>query len=441
MNAIAANASTLYLGKYEAQRLLGEGGMGKVFLGRRLEDGHPVVIKVMHDHIAADPRVRQSFAREMDLMTRFRHPYAVTLFEASLDPPPCIVMEYVPGDTLEALLHKHGRMQPARMGRILGQLCLALYAAHGMGILHRDLTPANLMVSDPGPREKIKVMDFGLARLGEGIYIPLEKLTGNGNSIGGGTPDYVCPEQLRADAVDGRGDLYSVGVLLFKALTGRLPFESAGTTEEILAAHLHQAPPRFAQVGVHDVPPAVEAVVQTLLCKYPAERPADAKDLAERFGQALGQSIAAPSAFIVPTPQSVSAPAVNSHIIDRLEAWMPEQIAVVKLRGFVHEVGGEITASEPGLIRVQLPDPRTPPAPQAKSFLGFLGFGRKTLTNPIFLHLELHLAKKQVGPKNLLEITVVLCPEKDKSRQEEQMRREFSQRLCRELRAFVMSGR
>src|SRR6058998_2511230 len=159
-----------FLGRYETVRLLGEGGMGRVYLARQIDLGRQVVVKVMHDHIAADPKFRDRFQRETLLMARFQHPYVVTLYDASLNDPegPCIVMEYTKGITLDTLLQRNHRLSPPRVGRLLGQLCEAMQAAHAEGIVHRDLKPTNLMVVDPDtPYEKIKVMDFGLAKLVE----------------------------------------------------------------------------------------------------------------------------------------------------------------------------------------------------------------------------------------------------------------------------------
>src|SRR5437762_3880693 len=141
----------VFLGRYEAIRLLGEGGMGRVYLARQNDLGRQVVVKVMHDHIATDPKFRDRFQRETLLMARFQHPYVVTLFDASLNDPqgPCIVMEYIRGITLDTLLHRNNRLTPARVGRLVRQLRAALHAAHDLGIIHRDLKPANLMVVDP----------------------------------------------------------------------------------------------------------------------------------------------------------------------------------------------------------------------------------------------------------------------------------------------------
>src|SRR6476659_103169 len=117
----------VFLNRYEAIRLLGEGGMGRVYLARQLDLGRQVVVKVMHDHIAADTKFCERFQRETLMMARFQHPYAVTLYDPE---GPCIVMEYVRGITLDTLIHRNGRLSPARVGRILGQLCEVLHAAH-----------------------------------------------------------------------------------------------------------------------------------------------------------------------------------------------------------------------------------------------------------------------------------------------------------------------
>jgi serine/threonine protein kinase len=440
MATAVSQRSSLFLGRYEAQKLLAEGGMGQVYLGRRLKDGQPVVIKVMHGHIAVDPAFRKNFEREMELMTRFRHPNAVTLYEASLDEPPCIVMEYVPGQTLDTIVQEHGRLSAEHVGSILGQLCPALYAAHGMEILHRDLTPANIMVVDAGtPREKIKVMDFGLALMNESVYIPLESLNGGSKQIGGGTPDFVPPEQVRGDAVDQRSDLYSVGVTLYKLLTGVLPFEKYYSVDDILQAHVHKAPPKFAQIGIRDVPERVEEVVQTLLCKYPAERPADAKDLAIRYGRALGRPIAPESAFIFEKPRIAPLTAHEidlDMVLDHMEAWMPEQIAVMKLRGFVDGIGGRIIDSEPGLIRVRVPDPDTPKAEKPTSLLSWLFKQKPPPPELAPFFLELYMDKRQHGTRNLLAITVTFrTPERGAKAIRH---REHAESMCRDLRAYLI---
>src|ERR1700744_653304 len=194
----------IFLGRYELGKLLGEGGMGRVYLARQADLNRQVVVKVMHDHIAADPKFRERFQRETLLMARFQHPYVVALYDASLNDPagPCIVMEYIKEITLDVLLHRNGRLSAGRVSRILSQLCEALQAAHAEGIVHRDLKPANLMIVDPDtPYEKIKVMDFGLAKMfgddhGMGMY---HKSTETGADFAVGTPGYISPEQVRGE--------------------------------------------------------------------------------------------------------------------------------------------------------------------------------------------------------------------------------------------------
>src|SRR4051812_18292176 len=258
----------VFLGRYETTRLLGEGGMGRVYLARQLDLGRQVVVKVMHDHIAADPKFCDRFQRETLLMARFQHPFAVTLYDASLNDPqgPCIVMEYVRGVTLDTLLERNTRLTPARVGRLLGQLCEVLQAAHTEGVVHRDLKPANLMVVDPDtPYEHIKVMDFGLAKLLQGSSLDLKKITESNMEFAVGTPGYICPEQVRGEEADHRGDLYSVGIILYEMLTGRLPF-AGRSTMDILLAHATEPPPSFDDIGARDwVPRPIEEVVSACL--------------------------------------------------------------------------------------------------------------------------------------------------------------------------------
>ncbi len=409
----------VFLGRYETIRLLGEGGMGRVYLARQLDLGRQVVVKVMHDHIAADPKFCERFQRETLLMARFQHPFAVTLYDASINDPqgPCIVMEYVRGVTLDVLLQRNGRLTPVRVGRLLGQLCEVLQAAHTEGVVHRDLKPANLMVVDPDtPYEHIKVMDFGLAKLlGTAGGSGAGNITGTEFAIG--TPGYMCPEQAKGEEMDHRGDLYSVGVILFELLTGRLPFGGASTME-VLIAHATEPPPTFHKVGAADwVPPAIEAVVQSCLSKLAAQRPANARDLSERFDTALAreesiQQQALPrcdprstgrAAATLPKPAAVAATDPFS-VVHEFEAWMPEKIAAYKLRGFVHDAGGEVLESVPGRIRVRLGGKGS--AYAANGLGSWFGLGRRSG----LIDVELQLQKADSGRDSLLRITVVLRP-------------------------------
>ena len=442
----------IFLGRYEATRLLGEGGMGRVYLARQIDLGRQVVIKVMHDHIAVDPKFRDRFQRETLLMARFQHPYAVTLYDASLNDPqgPCIVMEYIRGISLDALLAKNGRLSPARVGRLLGQLCEVLQAAHTEGIVHRDLKPANLMVVDPDtPYEKMKVMDFGLAKLVDPPSI--KRVTDTGMDFAVGTPSYICPEQVRGEEMDHRGDLYSVGVILYELLTGRLPF-SGPTTMDILLAHATEGPPLFADIGAANwVPTTIEAVVQACLAKDPGDRPQSARDLAERYETALAheeavREVAVPEAAnpevepaesaAVPTAPAVDEASDPNSVVHQLEAWMPEKIAAYKLRGFVSDVGGEVVESVPGLIRVRLGGPggAYPPLPGAGP-LSWLGLGRRSG----MVDLELRLQQPDPGRESKLQITVLMRPVNGQRAEDPEWRARCDQVYC-DLRAYLMGA-
>jgi serine/threonine-protein kinase len=444
------------MGRYEVVRLLGEGGMGRVFLARQLDSGREVVVKVLHDEIAAQPKFRASFRQEMVFLARLRHPHVVTLIDASVDDPAglCLVMEYIPGITLEHLRCGTRRLDPERVGRLLAQLCLALHAAEALKIVHRDLKPANLMVVDPDTSaEKLKVMDFGLAKAASALYLPKERLDDPEHFFSAcGTPECICPEQVRGDEVDHRGDLYSTGVILFELLTGRLPFDR-GTSRATLLAHASDPAPCFAEVGARDVPPAIEAAVQSCLAKFPVERPQTARALAERYGDALGRKLARPEDWVLsptlrmsgarPAVRAAAArkPADPHTVVHRLEAWMPERIAVIKLQGFVHDVGGEVVESVPGRIRVRLVERSTPRLrPSGSGLFARLGLGPKLEEEPPpdGIQMELHMVKKDAGALSRLEITVLLRPEGGARQAADPAWRTRCDEIHRDLRAYLI---
>jgi serine/threonine-protein kinase len=453
----------VFLGRYETIRLLGEGGMGKVYLARQADLGRQVVVKVMHDHIAADAKFRERFTRETLVMARFQHPYAVTLYDASLNDPqgPCIVMEYIKGVTLDVLLQRNGRLSPGRVRRLLHQTCEALQAAHAEGIIHRDLKPANLMVVDPDtPYEMIKVMDFGLAKL---LAPDFKQVTVTNTEFAVGTPGYMCPEQARGEEMDGRGDLYSLGVIVYELLTGRLPF-AGRSTMDMLLAHVTEEPPAFSELGTTVcVPPGIEEVVKACLAKEPAQRPRNARELSERFEAILLEELTpAPPPTVTPispsalargparqrTPGLIPArdltdlpspvPVIEPDNYDpfavvlHLEAWMPETIATYKLRGFIHDVGGEVLESVPGRIRVRLGGRNSVYVPPNRGSFSWL-LGRKSGQ----LEMELRLQRPDSQRDSQLRITVVFRSKAGDLSNDTAWRNACSQIFC-DLRAYLM---
>lgn len=364
-----------FLGKYTVSRFLGEGSNAHVFLAAD-PDRKPVVVKRIKEEAASSSRFRQFFEAEVKSMRRFHHPYIVRLVDASLDDPlgPCLVLEYIIGVTLEGVLEREKTMAPDRVGRFLGPLSHALYAAQLGGIAHRDLKPANLMVTDyRTDRESVRVMDFGFAGFTSKPHIQLAELTGVGTVTACGTPAYVSPEMVRGDSTDARADIYSVGVMLFELLTGRLPFEQR-VLEDLLSAHVRTPPPRFARIGFGHIPPGVEATVQIALSKYPSERQQSMKELCEQFGKAVGWDVwgmTAPAGYSYDQPAEEDAialvpvgepmaedPAIDPYVLsDLFEATLPEKLAAIKLRGFIDDAHGQVVESEPGLIRVRVEMP------------------------------------------------------------------------------------
>lgn len=418
------------LGKYRIIRSLGRGSNAEVFLAEPLHQGPPVVVKRIHDHIVEHPKFGLLFDAEVRSMANFCHPYAVEFLEADINDPigPCLVMEYVPGITLEVLLSRHRVLELERIGRLLGYFCHALQSAHDAGIIHRDLKPANLMVQRTGStNESIKVMDFGFAGFAAKPYFQLAELTGRGALHAMGTPAYVSPEMIRGDTVDHRSDIYSVGIILFELITGRLPFESQ-YMDKLLAAHQKQPAPKFAKIGVANVPPEVESVVQLALSKYPNERQQSAHDLAIAYGNAIGRDIWEETAPVgwepMPTAVALTPPAIAAtnlppdpyQIVHEFEATMPERMAAAKLRGFVDDYGGQVLASEPGLIRMRLgvPEGYKEKKPGGSAIISWF----RSMSQPTVpvgqepIELELHMEKPDPGQPRLA-VVVSFRPMRD----------------------------
>jgi serine/threonine protein kinase len=391
-------------------------------------------------------------------MRNFTHPYSVRLLDAALDDPlgPCLVMEYVPGLTLEDLLRRHRRLDLGRVGRLLGFLCHALQAAHAAGIIHRDLKPANLMVANPGqPTEGLKVMDFGFAGFAAKPHIQLAELTGHGPVYAMGTPAYVSPEMIRGDTVDARSDLYSVGVILFELLTGRLPFTQEDQ-DKLLAAHVRDAPPRMHKIGCGHVPPAVEGVVQLALSKYPNERQQSAREIAQGFGRAIGEDVWAltlPAAeepgrgpavvhYTPPDPRPAPhlPPPDPYRVADAFEVSIPERLAAAKLRGFVEDLGGEVLASDPGVILLRLGVPagfKSPP-PGKTGLLSWLS----TLRQPAVVRghepIELELQMEKPDPAfTRLRVSAACRPLKEYPPEDRALWQERCGRLHTMLRQYL----
>lgn len=230
-------------GRYRLEGEIASGGMAKVWRAFDEVLAREVAIKVMHSSLASDEKFRGRFEQEALAAARLVHPHVVSIFDTGVHKEiPYIVMEYLPGGTLRDLLSKERFLDDERAAEIAADVCSALAYAHSQGVIHRDIKPANLLFSESG---LMKVGDFGIARA---AFLE-QDLTRSGSMLG--TVRYVSPEQVRGETVDGRSDLYSLGVVLFEAVTGRPPFE--GSNDLALAtARLESDPmrPRDIRPGV-----------------------------------------------------------------------------------------------------------------------------------------------------------------------------------------------
>jgi len=267
-NVPAAAEGRLIAGRYRVERRLGSGGMAEVFLARDTTLGRLVAVKVLHERFADDEQFLARFHREARAAAALNHPNVVAIHDRGGSAGSSyIVMEYVPGETVKELVQRAGRLSPAAARVIELDLLAALQAAHDRGIVHRDVTAQNVLLTEDG---RVKVTDFGIARFGSST------LTSTGVVMG--TSRYLSPEQARGEPTDERSDLYSAGVVLFEMLTGRLPFE--GDNDLAIALRHANEPAPSPTALAPDLPPALDAFVGRALRKDPAQRFQTAREFA-----------------------------------------------------------------------------------------------------------------------------------------------------------------
>lgn len=264
-------------GAYALEGILGRGGMGTTYVARRLRDGFQVALKVPHEHLLEEPEFVERFLREGALGALLRHPNIVRVYEAGEHAGrPFIAMELVPGTTLERVLRDERRLPLSRALHVARGVALALDYAHLKGIVHRDLKPENVMVLPDG---EVKVMDYGIAR-----RMDVAGLTATDAYLG--TPSYSAPESLVPSEVGPQSDLYSLGVILFRMLSGVLPF-NAPTPFELLHKHAYEPLPPFPP-GL-DVLPEVYGLLLELTAKSKQERYATAELFLRDLDQILNR--------------------------------------------------------------------------------------------------------------------------------------------------------
>lgn len=286
----------LLAGQYELEREIGRGGMGIVYLGRDLRLERPVAIKTLPPHLANDATIRERFLREARTAAHLSHPNIVPIYRADeIDGHVFFVMGYVDGPSVAELVRDAGPQDPRDVLRVMRDVAAALGYADEHGVVHRDVKAENILIDRTTKRAM--VTDFGIARLAEAA-----PLTATGQVLG--TVYYMSPEQVTGEPLDGRSDLYSLGVVGFYALTGRFPF-NATMASAVLVAQVNTPPPPVL-VAAPGAPRALAEIVDRCLAKNPAARYATGDELAAVLTSVAGEVARdAERAMLMPNPPAV----------------------------------------------------------------------------------------------------------------------------------------
>ncbi len=268
-------------GRYQLLHELERGGTGTVYRGVHVHVNRPVAVKVLRAALAGNARVADRFAREARIISSLEHPHTLKLYDFGWmeDDRPYLVTEFLDGQTLARRLES-GPLSVGESARVAVAILSSLGEAHGKGIVHRDLKPSNVFLQSTDHGERVRVLDFGIAR-----FTASTTLTEPGMIMG--TPAYMSPEQSLRDDIDGRSDLYSVGAILFECLTGRPPF-IAPNPQTLILKHALMPPPRLSDLA-DGLPSGLEDVVSVLLEKNPELRPLDADTVIERLQPFVGR--------------------------------------------------------------------------------------------------------------------------------------------------------
>jgi serine/threonine-protein kinase len=257
--------------RYRILKKLGEGGMGAVYLAEHVKMGRKSAIKVISKSMAEDPDAIARFNREAANAARINHPNVCAIYDFGETPDGVIylAMEFIEGESLTDLVNREGALPPRRAARIAHQTAEALAAAHEFGIVHRDLKPDNIMIAKSRDgADFAKVVDFGIAKAAGGD----EKQNVTKTGLVVGTPEYMSPEQLSGDTVDGRSDIYSLALVAFRMFTGTLPFQ-AETAQEVMIKRLTDQPLRLDEAAPGaDFPSTLQQVLDQGLQRMPSER-------------------------------------------------------------------------------------------------------------------------------------------------------------------------
>lgn len=283
------SSGTVIRGKYRILELLGKGAMGAVYRAVHLHFNEIRAIKVMSGELAKDKTFLKRFQHEAIMARKLNHPNAVRVedIDETEDGEPFIVMEYIAGRSLRSLIESNGPLPLSRVAPIAKDIASALHAAHLLGIVHRDIKPDNIILISSKNGDSAKVLDFGVAKMSPGLTgTKGGRLTESGTIVG--TPLYMSPEQAKgipSEKLDGRSDLYSLGVVMYQMLTGELPLKGE-TPVQIVLAHISEPPIPIRQARPDlQIPDRIAALVMKCLEKNPDRRPADGNAMIQELGR------------------------------------------------------------------------------------------------------------------------------------------------------------
>ncbi|MFD3656378.1 protein kinase [Streptomyces sp. NPDC058620] len=309
-------------GRYQLRDLLGEGGMASVYLAYDSALDRQVAIKTLHTELGREQSFRERFRREAQAVAKLQHTNIVSVFDTGEDElggalMPYIVMEYVEGQPLGSVLQsdiqQYGAMPADKALKVTADVLAALETSHEMGLVHRDIKPGNVMMTKRGI---VKVMDFGIARA---MQSGVTSMTQTGMVVG--TPQYLSPEQALGRGVDARSDLYSVGIMLFQLLTGRIPFD-ADSPLAIAYAHVQEEPVAPSAIN-RSVTPAMDALVARALKKNPNERFPSAAAMQDEVTRVLSAGGQAGAPVIVSGVPGNSGAGVGSAVFPPVDQGAP----------------------------------------------------------------------------------------------------------------------
>ncbi len=303
------------VGGYRIDELIGRGGMGLVYRATNIALNRIYALKVLAPELAEDEQFRQRFKREMRIAASLHHPNIVGIhYAGEHEGLLFFVMDYVTGTDLREILLKHGAIEPARAVDLLEQSASALDAAHRRGLVHRDVKPANILITVKDGEEHAYLTDFGLAKK----FDTASGLTVKGSVVG--TVDYMAPEQITGARTDARTDIYALGCVFYQMLTGRVPYERDNSVATLFA-HVHEPPPPL-EGDITDTYPAFAPVLEQAMAKEPSERYFSAGDFARDAAAALRGMRDTSSPTIVGTGEATPlvGPAEPTGLIELREA-------------------------------------------------------------------------------------------------------------------------